>query len=70
MEQLAHGKMGAWVPPEIATEAHAAARELNITVAEYIRRAVIHLAATRTNPFATPSCHRRPGRPKKCRDTQ
>jgi antitoxin component of RelBE/YafQ-DinJ toxin-antitoxin module len=48
--------------PEVLEEANAAAEAIGLPLAEYVRRAVIHLAKTRANPFPDSSGVRR-GRP-------
>lgn len=49
---------------DIHAAAAAAAAELGIPLSEYMRRALIHLVKTKTNPFSEPSGQRL-GRPPK-----
>jgi antitoxin component of RelBE/YafQ-DinJ toxin-antitoxin module len=55
-------KIGCWADPELRAQANSAAAELGITLSEYMRMALIHLANSRTNPF-TQRSNVKPGRP-------
>lgn len=53
------------VPPEVRDEAMKAAAALGISISEYTRRAIFHLATQKTNPFPESSGARGKGRPRK-----
>ncbi|REG57614.1 hypothetical protein B0G80_0238 [Paraburkholderia sp. BL6669N2] len=55
-------KVACRLTPALLEEANSAAADIGMTLSEYLRRATIHLAKTRVNPFPDSSGARR-GRP-------